>query len=101
MPLNDEFSPKPLTFKESSGSEPPQFETAEYAGQSRVDTCSYCNQRIIDSYYRLNGRKACSTCTEQAKADRPKTNGNYFRALIFGIGAAILGPFLIKAEESQ
>ncbi len=70
---------------------PLQFETAEYADKPEIERCSACNQQIVDSYYRLNGRKACPCCVELGRAYSLKSDGHFFLALVFGIGAAILG----------
>jgi hypothetical protein len=68
----------------------PQFATAEYAGSG--DICKSCNQPISGSYYRINGSLACERCTTQLQTQLPKDNhASFVRALMFGIGAAILG----------
>src|SRR4029077_3176844 len=69
---------------------PPQFATAEYAGSG--DVCKSCNQAISGAYYRINGSLACDRCTTQLQTQLPKDSHAVFvRALMFGIGAAILG----------
>jgi hypothetical protein len=82
---------------ESAGPEPLQFEKAEYAGKPGVEECSTCHQQMIDSYYRLNDRRICAPCAELAKTNQLKTDGNFFRSLFFGIGAAIAGLILYAA----
>jgi hypothetical protein len=68
----------------------PQFATAEYAGSG--DVCKSCNQAISGTYYRINGSLACDRCTTQLQTQLPKDSHAVFvRALMFGIGAAILG----------
>lgn len=68
----------------------PQFATAEYAGSG--DVCKSCNQAISGAYYRINGSLACDRCTTQLQTQLPKDSHAVFvRALMFGIGAAILG----------
>ena len=68
----------------------PQFATAEYAGSG--DVCKSCNQSISGKYYRINGSLACERCTTQLQSQLPKDNhASFVRALMFGIGAAILG----------
>ena len=68
----------------------PQFATAEYA--SSGDICKSCNQPISGSYYRINGSLACERCTTQLQTQLPKDSHSAFvRALMFGIGAGILG----------
>ncbi len=68
----------------------PQFATAEYAGSG--DVCKSCKQAISGNYYRINGSLACERCTTQLQSQLPKdSHAAFVRALMFGIGAAILG----------
>jgi uncharacterized membrane protein len=74
----------------------PQFATAEYAASG--DTCKSCKQLIKGTYYRINGVLACERCTTQLQNQIPKDNHAAFvRALLFGVGAAILGLILYAA----
>jgi hypothetical protein len=90
----DPISPEPLSLKDTPDSKPLQFETAEYKDTSGSEKCSQCNKPLTGTYYMLNGRRTCSTCTELIKSNQLKTEGSFFRALIFGIGGAILGLIL-------
>ena len=77
---------------------PPQFRTAEYAGEAGSDRCKFCNQTLTGSYFRVNRSMACATCVEQVKLKIPKDNHAAFtRALLFGVGGAILGLILYAA----
>ena len=82
----------------------PQFATAEYAASG--DTCKSCSQTISGTYYRVNGALACERCTTQWKDQLPKDSHSAFvRAIIFGMGAAIVGligyaTFVIYAKFS-
>jgi hypothetical protein len=68
----------------------PQFATAEYAGSG--DVCKSCNQALSSTYYRINGSLVCERCTTQLQTQLPKdSHAAFVRALMFGIGAAILG----------
>jgi hypothetical protein len=68
----------------------PQFATAEYAASGEV--CKSCNQKISGTYYRVNGLLACERCTTQLRSQIPQDSHSAFvRAIIFGIGAAIVG----------
>jgi hypothetical protein len=68
----------------------PQFATAEYAGSGEV--CKSCKQALTGAYYRINGSLACERCTTQLQSQLPKdSHAAFVRALMFGIGAAILG----------
>jgi hypothetical protein len=70
----------------------PQFETAQYAASQGKDQCKLCGQAIAGTYYRVGGEMACPSCAQQAQQTLPiDKHSAYMRALIFGIGAAILG----------
>jgi len=78
------------------GNPVPQFATAEYAASG--DVCKSCKQPIKGAYYRINGVLACERCTTQLQSQIPKDNhAAFLRALLFGIGAAILGLILYAA----
>ena len=74
----------------------PQFATAEYA--TKGDTCNSCKQPITGAYYRINGVVTCERCTNQLQSQIPKdSHAAFVRAVLFGIGAAILGLILYAA----
>lgn len=78
----------------------PQFATAEYTQPATGDQCAGCKQMIVGSYYRVNGNMACASCAEQAQRESPKdVPANFVRALLFGIGAAVLGLVLYAGFE--
>jgi hypothetical protein len=80
----------------------PQFGTAEYLGSPGGDHCQFCQQPISGSYYRLKGAMACRSCAEKAQSELPKdSHADYMRALLFGIGAAIVGLILYATFEIQ
>ncbi len=73
----------------------PQFETAEFHEQPSADACCICHQHIYGAYYRINGSRACTKCSERVKAQKPKdTHAAYSRAILFGFGGALLGLIL-------
>ena len=73
----------------------PQFGTAEYLGTPGGDHCQFCHQPIAGNYYRANGAMACAGCAEKMRGELAKdTHTAYMRALLFGVGAAILGMIL-------
>jgi len=75
----------------------PQFGTAEYKSTGQ-DTCAGCNTPLSGSYYRVNGSLACARCTQQVKAQSPQDSHSAFvRAILFGVGGAILGLILYSA----
>jgi uncharacterized protein (DUF983 family) len=75
----------------------PQFETAKYTG-SNQNVCKRCSQTVGDTYYRVSGDIACAPCGEKAKLEQPEdSHAAFMRALLFGIGAAIVGLALYAA----
>jgi hypothetical protein len=77
----------------AAGSSAPQFSRAEYA--SGADACRICGQTIVGSYFRVNNVMACASCADQAQRGQPKDSHlAYSRALMLGIGAAVLGLIL-------
>jgi len=73
----------------------PQFGTAEYVGKPGGDHCQFCHQPIADKYYRTNGAMTCPQCAEKMQGELAKdTHAAFVRAILFGIGAAILGMIL-------
>jgi len=78
----------------------PQFGTAEYTNSPTTDHCQYCHQPVPTSYYRINDSIACTACAEKARGELSRdTHAAYVRALLFGIGAAILGMILYATFE--
>jgi hypothetical protein len=76
----------------------PQFGTAEYKSASGPDRCKSCQQELSGAYFRINGSLACENCTRQLEAQTPKdTHAAYVRAILFGIGGAIVGLILYSA----
>jgi len=76
----------------------PQFGTAEYASTPGSDRCKACNQTLGSQYYRVNGAPTCTYCAEQTKLHLPADSHSAFvRAVIFGLGGAILGLVIYSA----
>jgi predicted lipid-binding transport protein (Tim44 family) len=69
------------------------FDRARYAGDPpSPDACAFCHRGIDGEYFRVNGHLACSACAQQAEQLVPPDSHKAFsRALLFGIGAAIVG----------
>jgi hypothetical protein len=79
-------------------SQPPQFEKAEYLGESGADQCSGCGRLAGNWYFRVNGAMVCTPCAQAAKNAVPKdTHAAYVRALLFGAGGALIGLILYSA----
>lgn len=78
----------------------PQFGTAEYIGVQGNNHCQFCHQPVTGSYYRVRDSMACPACTEKIRLELAKdTHAAYMRALVFGIGAAIVGMALYATFE--
>lgn len=78
-------------------SETPQFGTAEYQPQAG-NVCKTCEQAIAETYYRVNGAMTCAACADTAARQLNRDTGPAFaRALLFGIGGALLGLTLYSA----
>lgn len=78
----------------------PQFGTAEYVGTRGGDHCQFCHQPIGTSYYRVNNAMSCASCADRARGELAKdTHSAFVRAVLFGIGAAVLGLILYAAFE--
>lgn len=80
----------------------PSFEKAQYAFSPATapDQCTRCQQPIAGSYYRINGSLACEPCAAQATPNLPTdSHAAYVRAILYGIGAAIIGMILYALFE--
>jgi hypothetical protein len=77
------------------GQPTPQFGTAEYVGTSGGDHCQFCHQPIAGAYYRTNDAMTCPSCADKMQREfAPDSHAAFVRAVVFGIGAAILGMIL-------
>ena len=75
----------------------PQFSTAEYS-ESSSGSCIECKQPITARYYKVNSKVVCESCGQQLERRFPKdSHAAYMRALLFGVGAAIVGMILYAA----
>jgi len=81
----------------------PSFDRAEYAlapTANTTDTCTRCQQPIAASYYRINGDLACESCAQQATPTQlAHSHAAYSRAILYGIGAAIVGMIVYALFE--
>ena len=73
-------------------SDTPQFSTAEYL-PPQIERCGLCGTPLASEYYRVHGRTACAGCASAAQNGEANGQKNtaFTRALLFGIGAAIIG----------
>jgi hypothetical protein len=71
----------------------PQFSTAEYAQQPTTELCRLCGTPLATEYYRVRGQAACASCADSARGGQASDSSSsaFTRALLFGIGAAIVG----------
>jgi FtsH-binding integral membrane protein len=69
------------------------FDRARYAGDPPPpDSCVYCQRGLESEYFRVNGNLACPTCAQRAeKLVPPDSHKAFSRAVLFGLGAAIVG----------
>ena len=80
----------------------PSFDKAQYALNPTPgsDQCTLCQQPIAASYYRVNGSLACEPCATQATPNvLADSNAAFTRAVLYGMGAAILGMILYAIFE--
>lgn len=98
--MTDNQETPPSILAPSASLESPQFAKAEYASTPSGDRCKICGNLINMQYYRVNGNMACGTCAQQAQAGQPvDTHVAFGRALLFGIGGALLGLALYSTVE--
>jgi hypothetical protein len=73
--------------------ETPQFSTAEYTDPPKVDRCRFCSSPFATEYYRVRGQAACASCAAAARSGQANNSDSsaFTRALLFGIGAALVG----------
>jgi hypothetical protein len=90
----------PEDLQKPPAGDPLQFDRAEYLQATTSGlTCVVCNQRIADRYYQLAGKLTCESCKERALQQLFGQSGaaRFFKALLFGTGAAILGTIIYLA----
>lgn len=73
-------------------SQTPQFTTAEYGPGSAALNCATCKQPIGGAYFKIKGAPICAGCAERIRAQIPRdSHAGFVRAVIFGIGGALIG----------
>src|SRR6185437_16803617 len=76
----------------ADGSRTPQFATAEYPTNSPAGSCIACKKPIDGAYFKIKGTPVCTGCTQRIRAQIPQdSHGAFIRALLFGIGGALVG----------
>ncbi len=67
-----------------------QFDQAEPTTlDSAGVTCTACSRPIHDAYHEVNGQVVCTSCRAQVEA--LAESGGFFKAFLFGTGAAVAG----------
>jgi uncharacterized protein (DUF983 family) len=70
----------------------PQFATAEFAPGRPAINCAVCKRAIEGPYFQINSVQACPECARKIEEQIPKdSHAAFIRALIFGIGGALVG----------
>jgi hypothetical protein len=90
---------------ESKAAQPLQFDkavptTAKQASpEAQSVTCAVCQRTIADRYFDINAQPTCDRCKQQVArhAETPRGFGVFGKAVLFGLGAAILGAALYYA----
>src|SRR5215469_6096480 len=77
----------------ADGPQTPQFATAEYPANIPASAnCAACKQAISGTYFKIKGAPICAGCTERIRAQIPQdSHAAFVRALVFGIGGALVG----------
>ena len=73
--------------------DPLSFDRADVAADSAHMACANCSAAITSTYYGWNTASICPSCHEQLSQQHRKS-GSFFRAFIFGAGAAAAGALL-------
>lgn len=74
-----------------------QFDRAEPTAAAPAGTaCVICKRPLAESYYEVNGKIVCPSCRARVLAAREAGTpaGRFARALLLGLGAALLGAAL-------
>ena len=82
-----------------------QFDTAtpaatrQAAAPAEGVTCAVCQRAIPDKYFDVNGQPACDRCRIQIErqAETPTEFSTFGKAVLYGLGAAILGAMVYYA----
>lgn len=87
QPETSEFAPSPAS---SAGKGwVPQFTSAEY-GKTPSDRCRLCSHFVYSQFFRVNGKKVCTVCAEQARAGlSTSSHGSLLSAMAFGCVSAL------------
>ena len=79
-----------------------QFDQAEFTAPQTV-SCGVCKATLSDAYYEANGEIFCQSCSEAMRAQLAGAGsriGRLTHALLFGLGAGILGTIIYYAVRA-
>lgn len=98
MPDSNANSPEFSATPPSSHDFIPQFATAEYIPPPGTERCPICANLLSQDFFLVNGQKICPSCAHQAgSAETSSAHAAFIRAILFGIGGAIVGMLLYAA----
>src|ERR1700722_3519814 len=75
---------------DGSGDEAMQFEKVELAAPAAPQSCRLCKRPIEGEYFEIARNVICGPCAG-ALAGSKQGRGAFGRALLYGVGAALLG----------
>ncbi|WP_165228916.1 hypothetical protein [Aquisphaera insulae] len=86
-------------FADPPGDMPPAGDVPAVATDVEASRCLACRGPIEDVYYEVHGQVVCPTCRGRigAARDMGSPAGRLLKALLFGLGAAIIGSILYYA----
>lgn len=92
-------SPDPRPSASDSQNDSLQFERAEFTAPSAGLTCSNCSGSASPEYHEFKGKVFCSTCRSNIEQSltRMRESGSVPRAILYGLGAAVLGSVIFYA----
>lgn len=73
-----------------------QFERADYNAPASA-SCGQCGSPLVGHYYQCNGAMLCDRCTEGLRAalgGQGSSGERFGKAVIYGLGAAIVGAII-------
>ena len=91
----------PETRQSAPGADYLQLDAAEpRSAESAVPTCARCTTEIRTSYHEANGAVICGRCRIALETERGGSgsrSGRLLRALVFGLGGAVIGAAIYYA----
>jgi hypothetical protein len=75
---------------DGSGGAEMQFDKVDLAGPSKAQSCRICTRPIAGEYFEITRNVICAACAGTLAGSK-QGRGAFGRALLYGIGAALLG----------